>query len=297
MSILNDIVLRTKERIQDKQAAVSLAQIMAMAEQMPVAPDFPFEAALRHGISQRTGAALPRGVAVQHSDSPQHGAPATDDLETERPAFICEVKKASPSKGLIAADFPYLDIAQAYEEAGAAAISVLTEPFFFLGDDAYLREIASAVSIPLLRKDFVVNEYMLYEAKLLGASAVLLICAILTPEQLAGYIRIADGLGLSCLVEAHDEDEVHMALDAHARVIGVNNRDLHTFTVDLGNSLRLRQLVPQDILFVAESGISGPDDVDKLRQGGVDAILVGETLMRAQDKKAALATLRGKARP
>lgn len=208
-------------------------------------------------------------------------------------SFICECKKASPSKGLIASDFPYLQIAKEYEAAGADCISVLTEPKWFLGSDEYLKEIVSAVSIPCLRKDFTVDEYMIYEAKVLGASAVLLICSILTEEQIKEYIGICDELGLSALVEAHDATEVQMALKAGARIIGVNNRNLKDFSVDTDNSRRLRELIPRDILFVSESGVSSAEDVAKLREIGADAVLIGETLMRAFDKKAKLASLRG----
>lgn len=209
-------------------------------------------------------------------------------------SFICECKKASPSKGLIAPDFPYLQIAKEYEAAGADCISVLTEPQWFLGSDEYLNEIASAVSIPCLRKDFTVDEYMIYEAKVLGASAVLLICSILSEEQIKSYISICDELGLSALVEAHDENEVQTALNAGARIIGVNNRNLKDFSVDTNNSRRLRELIPRDVLFVSESGVSCAEDVAKLREIGADAVLIGETLMRATDKKAKLNELRGK---
>lgn len=208
-------------------------------------------------------------------------------------SFICECKKASPSKGLIAPDFPYLKIAKEYENAGADSISVLTEPKWFLGSDQYLTEIANAVSIPCLRKDFTVDEYMIYETKVLGASAVLLICAILTEEQIKEYIHVCDTLGLSALVEAHDESEVQAALNAGARLIGVNNRNLKDFSVDTENSRRLRKLIPRDVLFVSESGVSSAEDVEKLREIGADAVLIGETLMRAPDKKAKLAELRG----
>lgn len=208
-------------------------------------------------------------------------------------AFICECKKASPSKGLIAPEFPYLQIAREYEAAGADAVSVLTEPKWFLGSDAYLKEIAEAVSIPCLRKDFTVDEYMIYEAKLLGASAVLLICSILPEEQVKEYIGICDELGLSALVETHDKDEVESALRAGARVIGVNNRNLKDFSVDTENSRRLRQMIPPDVLFVSESGVSSAEDVSRLREIGADAVLIGEILMRAEDKKAKLLELKG----
>ncbi len=208
-------------------------------------------------------------------------------------SFICECKKASPSKGLIAPDFPYLQIAREYEDAGADAISVLTEPKWFLGSDAYLKEIAAAVSVPCLRKDFTVDEYMIYEAKVLGASAVLLICSILSEAQVREYLTVCDELGLSALVETHDEAEVEQALSAGARVIGVNNRNLKDFTVDTENSRRLRERIPEQVLFVSESGVSRPEDVKRLAEVGADAVLVGEALMRAADKKQMLSNLRG----
>lgn len=208
-------------------------------------------------------------------------------------SFICECKKASPSKGLIVPDFPYLQIAKEYEVAGADCISVLTEPKWFLGSDEYLKEIACAVSIPCLRKDFTVDEYMLYEAKVLGASAVLLIASILSENQIKEYIGICDELGLSALVETHDKAEVSSSIKAGARIIGVNNRNLKDFSVDTDNSRRLRELIPRDVLFVSESGVSTSDDVAKLREIGADAVLIGETLMRAPNKKAKLDELRG----
>ena len=214
-------------------------------------------------------------------------------LKTEDIAFICECKKASPSKGLIAPDFDCLKIAKEYEAAGADAISVLTEPTQFLGSDIYLQETAAAVNIPCIRKDFTVDSYMIYEARLLGAQALLLICSILKKEQLREYIEICDGLGLSALVEAHDEQEIDMALECGARVIGVNNRNLRDFSVDVENSRRLRSLVPKDRVFVSESGVKTAEDIKILREIGVDAVLVGETLMRAEDKTAKLRELKG----
>lgn len=208
-------------------------------------------------------------------------------------SFICEVKKASPSKGIIAEDFPYLDIAKEYEAAGADCISVLTETDYFKGDDRYLREINDTVVTPTIRKDFIIDEYMIYEAKLLGASCVLLIAALLDTATIKKYKAICDELGLSALVEAHDEEEVKSALAAGARLVGVNNRDLKTFTVDINNSIRLRNLVPKDILFVAESGIKTAQDIAELRNAGVNGVLIGETFMRSSDKKAMLDELRG----
>ncbi len=196
-------------------------------------------------------------------------------------SFVCEVKKASPSKGLIAPDFPYVDIAKTYEKAGARAISILTEPYYFQGANAYLSEIRQQVSLPLLRKDFTVDEYMIYEAKVIGANAVLLICSLLDTAQLKDYIQLADSLGISALVEAHDEKEVEMALRTGARIIGVNNRDLKTFTVDIHNSIRLRKMAPPEILFVSESGIRTPENIRELAENQVDAVLIGETMMRS----------------
>ena len=210
-------------------------------------------------------------------------------------SFICECKKASPSKGLIAENFPYLQIAREYEAAGADAVSVLTEPRWFLGSDEYLREIAGAVSIPCLRKDFTVDPYMIYEARLLGASAVLLICSILTPDELREYHSLCDELGLSALVEIHDEEEIRTALDAGARIIGENNRNLKDFTVNTENSRRLRAKIPPEVLFVSESGVKDAGDVAALREIGADAVLVGEALMRAEDKKRMLEQLKGEA--
>lgn len=208
-------------------------------------------------------------------------------------SYICEVKKASPSKGLIAPDFPYLEIGKEYEAAGAAAISCLTEPFYFLGSDRYLEELAASVKIPVLRKDFTVDEYMIYQAKAFGASAVLLICAILDDEQLFQYRTLAEELGMDALVEAHDEEEVRRALKTGAKIIGVNNRDLRTFQVDVRNSIRLRELAPREVVFVSESGIRTNEDIQKLYENQVDAVLIGETLMRSADKKAALEELNG----
>ncbi|MBQ8151351.1 MAG: indole-3-glycerol phosphate synthase TrpC [Firmicutes bacterium] len=213
-------------------------------------------------------------------------------LQGDGISFICECKKASPSKGLIAPDFPYLDIAKEYEGAGADCISVLTEPKWFLGKNDYLNEITAAVSTPCIRKDFTVDEYMIYEARTLGAEAVLLICAILDQAQIAEYIAICDALGISALVEAHDGEEVESAVKAGARIIGVNNRNLKDFSVDTDNSRKLRQRIPEEVIFVSESGVAGPEDVAKLKSIRADAVLIGEYLMRAEDKKARLEELR-----
>jgi indole-3-glycerol phosphate synthase len=208
-------------------------------------------------------------------------------------SFICECKKASPSKGIIAEDFPYLDIARSYEKAGASCISVLTEPKWFMGSLDYLEEIASEVSIPVLRKDFTIDEYMIYEARARKASAVLLICSILDSNTLGKYIRLCDELELTALVEAHDKNECDMALGEGARVIGVNNRNLRDFTVDPTNCLRLRDYIGDKALFVAESGVKSREDVAELERSGVDAVLIGESMMRASDKTEFLNSLKG----
>ncbi len=258
MNILQQLGQHATHRVEEAKKQVSLEELKEKAASLPKG-SFEFEEALKKpGIS-----------------------------------FICECKKASPSKGIIAEDFNYLRIAKDYEKAGADCISVLTEPKWFLGSDDYLREIANTVKIPCIRKDFTVDEYMIYEAKVLGAKAVLLICAILTEEQIREYIRICDNLGLSALVEAHDADEIKMAIRAGARLIGVNNRNLKDFSVDTGNSRSLREMVPKDVIFVSESGIKGPEDIKLLKDSKVDAVLIGETLMKAEDKAAKLRELRG----
>jgi len=221
-----------------------------------------------------------------------------DDLSFEKAlakpglSFICECKKASPSKGLIAEDFPYLQIAKEYEAAGADCISVLTEPKWFLGKNEYLKEISDAVSIPCLRKDFTVDEYMIYEARVLGAKAILLICSILSDPQIKEYLEICDELGISAIVETHDENEVKSALLSGARLIGVNNRNLKDFSVDPENASNLRKLIPDGRIFISESGIKNAEDVANARDLGADAVLIGETLMRAKDKRIALSDLK-----
>lgn len=217
-----------------------------------------------------------------------------ETLKKENVSFICEVKKASPSKGVIAKDFPYVQIAKDYEAAGADCLSVLTEPKYFLGSDQYLQEIRQAVNIPILRKDFTVDVYQIYQAKVLGANAILLICALLDEAFVKECMEICDELGLTALVETHDEEEIKMAINAGARVIGVNNRNLKDFSVDIHNSTRLRTYAPEGTLFVAESGISSREDVKAFEAEKVDAVLVGETLMRAENKKEKLNELKGR---
>ena len=258
MNILEEIAEKTRSRIEAEKKKLPITKLRELAEQKDPDTGFPFEKALaQEGLS-----------------------------------FICEVKKASPSKGVIAKEFPYVEIAKQYEAAGAAALSVLTEPSYFQGSDDYLRKIRQEVKLPILRKDFTVDEYMIYQAKVMGADAVLLICAILTDSQLVAYSRLAAGLGLSALVEAHDEEEVKRALDCGASIIGVNNRNLKDFTVDIRNSVRLRQIVPESVLFVSESGIRTGEDTRRLKENGTDAVLVGETLMRSMENGSLAETLR-----
>ncbi len=207
-------------------------------------------------------------------------------------SFICEIKKASPSKGVISAEFPYLDISREYEHAGVDAVSCLTEPKWFLGSDEIFRDVRREISLPMLRKDFTVDEYQIYQAKLLGAQAVLLICALLDAPTLARYLELAHSLGLCALVEAHDEAEICRAVQAGAEVIGVNNRNLKDFSVDFSNAARLRELVPSDRIYVAESGVASPEDVAALKKLGADAVLMGEVLMRAEDKPGLLSAMR-----
>ena len=257
--ILDKIVEATKVRVAQEKEVETPEAVKTAALALPADTGFPFEAALRQ-----------------------------QDFN-----FICEVKKASPSKGIIAEHFPYLDIAKEYEVAGAAAISVLTEPDFFKGDKKYLQEIASTVKIPVLRKDFIIDEYQIYQAKVWGASAILLICACLDVPMLTKFRELADSLGLSSLVEAHDEHEVQMAIDCGARIIGVNNRNLKDFTVDVQNSVRLRNLVQDDVIFVSESGLETPEDIQVLRDNNIGVALMGETFMRSPNKVEKLSYLYG----
>lgn len=252
--ILDEIAAKTVTRIEEEKKKVSLMELRLRAEAMEERQEKGFYESLSElGVS-----------------------------------YICEVKKASPSKGVIAEEFPYLDIAKEYESAGASAISVLTEPYYFKGSNQYVKEIAETVKTPCLRKDFTVDEYMIYEAKVLGASAVLLICAILEQDRLVRYLNLAHSLGLDALVETHDAEEVKRALDSGARIIGVNNRNLQTFEVDIHNCMELRHLVPKDKIFVAESGIHTDEDIKMLTACKVDAMLIGEAFMRQKNKKAAL---------
>lgn len=257
--ILDEIAKATEKRVAQCRQEISYEDMKARAEKMGSTGEFPFEKQIgKAGVS-----------------------------------FICEIKKASPSKGVIAEDFPYRAIAREYEEAGADCISVLTEPDYFMGSTEYLRDIRQEVKIPILRKDFTIDEYMIYEAKVIGADAVLLICSLLNENTIRQWITLCDQLGLSALVETHDAEEITMAVNAGARIIGVNNRDLKTFQVDINNCLRLRKDVPENILFVAESGIQTREDIKALEEGQVNGVLIGETFMRSPDKKETLQKLRG----
>ena len=256
--MLEKIVAKTEERLVESKRNKPLNQLKEEVSKLDINDDFPFKEALK-------------------------------DPEI---AIIAEVKKASPSKGLIAEDFDYIKIAKDYEQAGASAISVLTESYFFKGSNDYLKEIAENVSIPILRKDFTIDEYMIWEAKSLGASAILLIVSILEDVQLKRYLDLAHDLGLSAIVETHDANEIRTAIDAGAEIIGVNNRNLADFTVDIENSINLRRLVSDDIIFISESGIKTAEDVRRLKENNVDAVLIGETLMRSNDKKAMIEELK-----
>jgi indole-3-glycerol phosphate synthase len=266
--ILDDIVFSTKKRVDLLKKQRTLSEIIPVAEETGAAPSFT--------------------EALNKSKQ-------KDGL-----SFICEIKKASPSKGLIAKDssgkeyFPYKDIAQEYEAAGAAAISILTEPDFFQGRNIYLQDISKILNIPLLRKDFVIDEYQIYEAKILGASAILLICAILNDIQLISFIKISKKLNISALVETHNEDEILRAVNAGASIIGVNNRNLKDFSVDIKTTIRLRKLIPANKIIISESGISSAEDVQLIKDCGVDGVLIGEALMKAEDKKSYLQMLKGK---
>ena len=274
MNILKTITERTRERIREQEKLIPPAEMRRMAE-----------AVLRE--EQAGAAANSSGDRLEKDYMPAFERA----LRQPGMSFICEVKKASPSKGIIAEDFPYVDIAKDYEAAGASAISCLTEPYWFLGSDVYLEEIAETVSVPVLRKDFTCSEYMIWQAKALGASAVLLICSVLDDVELREYHRLTEELHMSALVEAHDAGEIEQAKQAGARIIGVNNRNLKDFSVDIGHSARLRQLAGEDTVFVSESGIRGPEDMKALCKNGTDAVLIGEMLMRSPDRQAALKTL------
>ncbi|QOX63073.1 indole-3-glycerol phosphate synthase TrpC [Anoxybacterium hadale] len=273
--ILSVIAERTRERVIEQKQIKSYSEVIRQAEAMC------------------TGAEVRLAQAMEATCDQEPLFPFQEALSREEMSFICEVKKASPSKGVLDETFPYVKIAAEYEAAGAAAISVLTEPYWFLGSGQYLKEIREIVKLPILRKDFTVDPYQIYESKLLGADAILLICALMEEPFLKECLQIAKQLGLSALVEAHTETEAEMAVNAGAEIIGVNNRNLKTFEVDLETSIRLRKLVPDSILFVSESGIKTAAEIKRLKSHSVNGVLIGETLMRSSDKKRMLSELRG----
>ena len=257
--ILDDIIAKQKTRIENEKKEKDIETLKQEVLSLPSSKNFFFE----------------------------------NSLKNKDFAFICEIKKASPSKGVIVEDFPYTDIAQEYEKAGASAISVLTEPHFFKGNDKYLKDVADIVNIPVLRKDFIIDEYQIYQAKLIGADAVLLICAVLDESTLKNFINIATSLKLSCLVETHNEEEIKKALNCNAKIIGINNRDLKTFTVDINTSLKLRKFIPENKILISESGIKTAQDIKMLKDAGFNGALIGESMMLSKDKKQFLSELRG----
>ena len=257
--ILDDIIAKQKTRIENEKKEKNIETLKQEVLPLPSSKNFFFE----------------------------------NSLKSKDFAFICEIKKASPSKGVIVEDFPYTDIAQEYEKAGASAISVLTEPHFFKGNDKYLKDVADIVNIPVLRKDFIIDEYQIYQAKLIGADAVLLICAVLDESTLKNFINIATSLKLSCLVETHNEEEIKKALSCNAKIIGINNRDLKTFNVDINTSLKLRKFIPENKILISESGIKTAQDIKMLKDAGFNGALIGESMMLSKDKKQFLSELRG----
>ncbi len=257
--ILDDIIAKQKTRIENEKKEKDIETLKQEVLSLPSSKNFFFE----------------------------------NSLKNKDFAFICEIKKASPSKGVIVEDFPYMDIAQEYEKAGASAISVLTEPHFFKGNDKYLKDVADIVNIPVLRKDFIIDEYQIYQAKLIGADAVLLICAVLDESTLKNFINIATSLKLSCLVETHNEEEIKKALSCNAKIIGINNRDLKTFNVDINTSLKLRKFIPENKILISESGIKTAQDIKMLKNAGFNGALIGESMMLSKDKKQFLSELRG----
>ena len=257
--ILEDIVESTKERVEKNKKYRSIYELKEKAFQMPIDQSFSFQKA----------------------------------LEKEGMSYILEVKRHSPSKGQIVSRFDFKEIAKEYEMIGADAISVVTEPDYFKGDDDFLKEIKKIVKIPVLRKDFVVDEYMVYEAKLLGADAILLITGILDEITLMRCINLAHNLGMSALVEAHSSLQIKKALRVGAKIIGVNNRDLRDFSVDIHNTVALRQLVSDDVIFVSESGIRTRKDIESLENNHVQGVLIGETMMKSQQKRHTLEVLKG----
>lgn len=264
MNILDEIVEKTKERIEKEKQEVSREELILEIRQKKVQM-------ILNPMAQSETAKTPHSFYQA--------------LKKPGISYICEVKKAAPSKGILAEEFPYVDIAKEYKEAGAAAVSCMTEPFYFMGSDQYLWEIASEVDIPVLKNDFIIDDYMIVQAAAYGAAAVLLMCELLDDVQLREYREMAEDLGMDALVEAHDAAEIERALKSGARIIGVSNRDLKTFEINIENSIGLRNLVPEDVIFVSEGGIRKAEDICRMREHKVDAVLIGETFMRSSDKK------------
>lgn len=291
--ILDKIAKHTRERVSAEKQVIPLEEIKPLALAL----------ASHHNIHECNALTNSQSITIgdieHYSDlkpstcKPLSTFPFERALASQGMSFICEVKKASPSKGIISHRFPYLDTAREYESAGASAISVLTEPKFFLGSDIYLSEIKQHVAIPVLRKDFIIDEYQIYQSKLIGADAILLICSLLDTKTLCRYIELADSIGLSCLVEAHSQEEIESALAAKARIIGINNRNLQTFEVDINTSISLRKYVPDNIIFVSESGISTIEDIRKLCDINASAVLIGEAFMRSNNISQSLSNLKG----
>lgn len=273
MNILDKICETTKERIEKEKQKISLSEIRKLAENIKNNSNFDFEKAI--------------GKKYKNNKD------SKDNNKEKRINFICEIKKASPSKGIISESFDYIEIAKDYEKAEADAISCLTEPYYFMGSDNYLKEVKGIVNIPVLRKDFIIDEYMIYQSKNIRADAILLIVAVLDKYKLKDYFDIANESGLSSLIEVHNEEELEKAVNINARIIGVNNRDLKTFNVDINNSVRLRKLVPKNIIFVSESGIKDRSDIKILEENETDAVLIGERLMTKKDKIDEIKKLRG----
>lgn len=262
MNILNEIAGRTRERIEEEKKKIPLES-------------------------------LKEQILKREEEDKQEKKTFFQAMKKEGMSYICEIKKASPSKGVLAKDFPYVKIAKEYENAGASAVSCLTEPFYFQGANRYLAKITREIQIPVLRKDFTVDEYMIYQAKALGASAVLLICSILSDGQIKEYLHLTQELGMDALTEIHDEKELERAVNAGAKIIGANNRNLKTFEIDMENSIRLRALTPENLIFVSESGIRTREDIEKLYRNHVDGVLIGESLMKSRNKKETLLELNG----
>lgn len=262
--IIDDIVASTFERVAENKKRNSIDKLARLAFEKPINKDYPFEKALRNKANL---------------------------------AYIMEIKRCVPTKGEITRNFDYKSIAKEYEDIGATAISVMTEPDYFKGDDDFLAEIARIVKIPVLRDDFIVDEYMVYESKLLGADAITLICSVLDEITLMRCLNLAENLGMSAVVEAHSSMQVKKALRVGAKIIAVNNCDLRNFEIDMNNSLELQKMIPEDVIFISRSGVKTYQDICKLEENNVNAVMVGEVLMRSHDKRKTFEILQGLREP